>query len=154
MLPEAAPMVGSSTVTEFGTVSPAEKLRFDVPGRPVASPGRTDKKPGVDGPTTVTLATMPVAPAGTGDWAVSVTSSLRGLSDVNGPVSPRSVRVSSTRTGEIAISAEGGLAALAVKSPPAPSVMATAAPTAAHRERIGPKRVVILGSSGVLHHAG
>ena len=113
-------MVGSSTVTLFGTTTPpAVKLMFDVVGLPVAVPGRTETNPAVVGNTAVTLATIAVAPAGTGavvDTVVPsaptvemlpVTCRLRGAAEANGPPNPGS-RVSSTRTGAMATNADDG----------------------------------------------
>ena len=60
------PDVASCTVTAFAMFGPpAAQLMFDVAGVPSASPARTDKKPLVDGLTTVTLNTTDVAVDGT-----------------------------------------------------------------------------------------
>src|SRR6476620_10185480 len=87
-------------------------LRLLVVGVPVASPGRTLTNPIEVGATAVTLATMPVAPSGTGDAVdvaesdtaigiVPVTSSLRPTVAVSAPSRPTGIRVSRTRTGAI-----------------------------------------------------
>ena len=66
-------------------MSPAVKFNDDVVGAPVASPGRTDKNPAADGPTTVTFNNTPVAPAGTAD---PVTCNFCDTADLNGPGKP------------------------------------------------------------------
>jgi hypothetical protein len=147
MVPAATPVVGNSTVTEFGTITPGDvKFTFDVAGEPVAVPGRTAKNPTVDGLIPVTFATIAVAPSGTGAPVLTVlpgstigitpvTSSCRAVSFTKGPAKPAPMRVSNTRVGLIATNTDGWLAALAVSRPPAPSVTATAAPIAAHLVR-------------------
>ncbi len=149
--PVAVPVVGRATVTEFGTTSLGAKLRLEVVVGPVSVPGRTATKPPPVGRNTVTLATMPVAPSGTGlpvpGWSpgrtigmVPVTSRVRAVPLTSGPVSPMLMRVSSTRTGLIGTNDEGAPAALVTKIPAPPSVTATAAPTAAHRDLHNPRR--------------
>ena len=69
-------------------------------------PGRTDKNPAADGPTTVTFNSTPVAPAGT---AAPVTCNFCDTADTNGPGKLVSVRVSNTRTGSIVITDDGAL---------------------------------------------
>ena len=124
-----SPATGNCTVTEFGTVCPAEKFKDDVDGTPVASPGRTATNPVPVGSTAVTLATTAVAPTGTttddpppiGTDPVMDTTS--GCVDTNGPCSPRPSRVSTTCWGATAtkLDDEPSLADAAT-SPPAPSV--------------------------------
>ena len=120
-------------------------FRLLVVGVPAASPGRTLTQPIEVGPTTVTFATIPVAPSGTGDEVdvvvsevaigiVPVTSSLRATPATSGPSRPTGMRVSSTRTGAIVTSADGASAAFTATRPAAPSVTATAAPNAAQRD--------------------
>ena len=136
ILPAFAPEVGRPTWTALGTMSPAVKFSDDVDGAPVASPGRTDRNPAADGATTVTFNSTPVAPVGT---AVPVTWSFCDTADTNGPGRPTSVRVSRMRTGSMVTTDDGALdAALATKMPPPPSVTATAAPIAAHRDLHSP----------------
>jgi hypothetical protein len=61
-----SPEAGICTVTAFAMFAPpAAQLMLDVAGSPVASPGRIDKNPFVDGATTVTLNTTDDASAGT-----------------------------------------------------------------------------------------
>src|SRR5215204_7667081 len=108
--PAFAPVVGNETCTEFGTVEFAAKFSDDVLGAPVASPGRTDKNPGADGVTTVTLSNTPVAPTGT---AAPTTGSFCDTADTNGPGRPRLTgsRVSRIRTGSIVMTDDGALLA-------------------------------------------
>ena len=79
---------------------------------PVASAGRTVRKPAALGPTTVTFNDTAVAPVGTTTCTPSVvaiepvTNRSRGIGAVNMPESPRLVRVSRTRTGVIATNDE------------------------------------------------
>lgn len=72
-----------------------------------------------------------------GDFNLAVTNRSREASDVNNPLNPRLLRVSSIRTGVIATNDEvGGLsAAFVMYTLPAPIATATAAPIAAHLER-------------------
>ena len=119
-------------------MSPALKFNDDVDGAPVASPGRTDKKPSAVGATTVTFNNTPVAPAGT---AAPVTCNFCDTADTNGPAKPTSVRVSKMRTGSIVTTDDGtDDAACTANIPPPPNVTATAAPIAAHLERHNERR--------------
>ncbi len=126
---------------------------FDVAGVPVASPGRIDKNPLVVGPTTVTFNTTDVAEAGTTSAltgavlpggcvaTVPVTWSFWATPDTKGPGRPTSVRVSKMRVGVTATNDDGAEEeALTATIEPAPIVTATAAPTAAHRDRHIPDR--------------
>jgi hypothetical protein len=156
ILPALAPVRGSSTVIEFGTTWPGvSKFRLDVVGLPVAVPGRTDTNPIVEGATPVTLATIAVAPLGTGlpvpitlpGFTIGidpVTSSSRGESDTSAPLSPAPIRVSSTRVGLTGTNDDDVPPASAANSPPAPSVTATAAPIAAHRVRHRPVDCLVI----------
>ncbi len=121
---------------------------FDVAGAPVASPGRIDKNPFVAGRTTVTLNTADVAvdgttsastaTAGAGGWVgtVPVTCNFCATPDTNGPANPTSVRVSKIRVGVTDTNDDGSDdTASTATIDPAPNVTATAAPTAAHRDR-------------------
>src|SRR4051812_12771580 len=108
--PALAPVVGTATCTEFGDVSFTLKLRFDVLGAPVASPGRIEMKPSAVDPTDVTFNNTPVAPAGTTVAVVPavvatepVTFNFCDTGDTNGPGKPTFTgsRVSRTRTGSI-----------------------------------------------------
>src|SRR5918993_1803116 len=128
ILPAFVPVVGSATCTAFGTMSPAVKFNDDVDGAPVASPGRTDKKPAAVGPTTVTFNNTPVAPTGTA--AVPATGNFCDTADTNGPGNPTLVRVSRMRTGSIVTTDDDGPAtASAMNTPPPPIETAMAAPT-------------------------
>ena len=132
---------------------PAAQLMFDVAGTPDASPGRMDKKPFEIGCTTVTLSNTDVADTGTTNAlsgaaaaggcvaTVPVTCNFCDTPDTNGPANPTPVRVSRIRVGVIDTNDDGSdeTASTATK-PPAPNVTATAAPTAAHRDRHIPDR--------------
>ena len=135
---------------------PAAQLMFDVAGVPDASPGRIDKKPFVEGLTTVTLNTADVAVDGTtstftgaappGGWVgtIPVTCNFWATPDTNGPAKPTSVRVSRMRVGSIDTNDDGSDdAAFTATIPPAPNVTATAAPTAAQRDRHAAPRVLV-----------
>jgi len=134
-------------VTEFGTTTPgAVMLRLLVVGVPVASPGRTDTQPIVVGDTTVTLAVIPAAPAGTGSAVpmppvgritgiVPVTRNVSAWPLTSGLGRPNATRVSSARIGAIGTNAAGVAAARTTAIPPAPKLTATAAPIAAQRAR-------------------
>lgn len=129
------PSAGSATVTAFGTMSSARKLRLLVVAGPGAPAGRTLKNPSAVGLTAVTFMITPVAPAGT---TSPVTSRILGSGEVNGPASPSPVRVSRIRSGVIVTTEAGDDPTFAptrfdVAAPPAPRVTAIVAPTAAQR---------------------
>src|SRR5680860_437980 len=149
------PFAESWTVTSLFLIwsEVAAKLMFDVAGVPVALPGRIEIYPGVVGLMIVRLNTTDVAVVGTTNAVTGsafpggrvrtgpVTCSNCATLDVNGPARPTSVRVSRMRAGVIPTNEDGAVsAALTMASPPAPSVTATAAPTAAQRERHTPDR--------------
>src|SRR5438067_3364573 len=76
VLPDALAIVTpppdpNATITRLGTVSPAAKLRFEVPDQDVPS-GKAARKPPAVGLTAVTLRATAVAPDGT-EWPASVT---------------------------------------------------------------------------------
>ena len=120
-------------------------------------PGRIDKNPFVDGRTTVAFRITAVAPAGTTSaftgaalpggcvGTLPVTCSFFDVSDAGGLSRPTLVRESKMRTGSTVIVDDGSdEAASTAIIPPAPSVTATAAPTAAQRDRHAPDRTCLL----------
>ena len=100
---ETPPAELSGTVTRFGTITPAAKLRLDTVGCVVPS-GNAVRNPLAVGSTTVTLRTTAEAPDGTGVVPTPVTCTLSVEAAarvwpayVVGSVAP--VRVSTIRKG-------------------------------------------------------
>ena len=125
---------------------PRSTFKFDVDGTPVASPGRTVTKPAAPASTAVTVNDTAVAPNGTNEPTIVTRCSTPSTNETK----PRSLRVSTTRTGVTGtneLTNDEPPVARTTASPPAPTTDATNTP--ATKLRTPSKRPTITNSNQV-----